>query len=345
MKITKILLTGFAATAALLSNINAQSTVAVTDPVGYVTVNVAGGNNAETFIGASLYNAVDFNGAVTARAANSISVAAGSFTAGQFDGKYFVEIASGTNAGFWTDIVATPNATTITTSDDLTSLLAVGDSIKIRKHHTIESFFGDSATAGDQNRTGLLAGAQISDADNIVIFNPESQSPTVLFYSTDEFDGGWRTASGTSVSDMIIAPGQGIKVIRKSSGAATAISFTQVGHVKTGPTNIVIEPGENFVSVPLATGVSLLNTTLGNAGKITPGPQISLADNVVLNTGDNLFKSVYFSTDEFDGGWRDAGAIDFANYQLAEGKSFNIINNVPSTAAFNLTFPAQTINP
>jgi hypothetical protein len=135
-----------------------------------------------------------------------------------------------------------------------------------------------------------------------------------------------------------------MKVIRKATGVPAEVKFVQVGHVKTGPTVVSVEVGENFVSVPLATGVTMDASTLGT--KITAGPQISAADNVVINNGDNSFKSIFFSTDEFDGGWRDAGSNPFGSFLVSEGKAFNILNTVPppaGSAAFNLTFPAQVI--
>ena len=345
MKLHLSILTGVASVAAIMSNVFADT--AVTDPVGYVTVPITTANNSETFIGTPLYNKVEFAGLVTAKAANSISVGSG-IAAAAFDGNYFVEITNGAGEGMWTDITGTPVGNTITTADNLSSMITVNTTtIKIRKHHTVASLFGAANEIG-----GFHAGAQIAEGDNLVIFDATTQTPVVIFFSTDEFDGGWRTANGTDKSSMIIAPGQGIKVVRAPAPAAAgAASFIQVGHVKIGKTVFSVETGENFISIPNATGITLDASTLGDLdlnplNSVTAGDQIANADNVVVNTGANAFTALFYSTDEFDGGWRNAGAVAFGTQLLKEGTCVNILN-LPATdpTAFNWTFPATAIAP
>src|SRR4030095_2268995 len=105
----------------------AQVTTATTDPVGFITLNVAGTSggaaSAVSFKGLSLTRAIEYQGSAETVGTNTLVDNEATWTDNQFNGsngKYFVELASGTNAGATFDIQATSAGTkTITLVQNL----------------------------------------------------------------------------------------------------------------------------------------------------------------------------------------------------------------------------------
>jgi uncharacterized protein (TIGR02597 family) len=343
MKLNLSFLTGAASLAALLSGAIADS--AVTDPVGYVTVNLAGGSAAApgvSVVGPALVKEVSYAGTVTAKpGAKQLQFAANSFTVNAFNGtapnfKFWIELTngSGTVMGMWTDVVS--NTTdTITTNDDLNALVTAGTTtVKIRGHQTVASFLGAT------NSAGLVAGPELGAADTVVFIDPVTQNQTVVFFSNDPDAPGWLDAVGADHSGDIIAPGQGV-IIRHRADAGVGKQFTVVGHVKTGQTIVAAEAGNNVICPPLATGV-----TIGNSGLspvVTQGTELGAADNVVFYQ-NGLSSVVFLSNDPDAPGWQNAVGTDFTSTLLTETSAF-LLKNFVAPTPFNVTFPAQTIAP
>ncbi len=135
---------------------SAQTSVPITDPVGLITLNVAGSGStsqtAMTFVGLGLTRTVVFDGAATAVGANALVVNSAPFTQDEFDGAagaFNVEITSGPAAGVTLDIQSTTSST-ITTAQPLLSRVAAGVTFKVRSHWTIASAFGPNAESGLQ---------------------------------------------------------------------------------------------------------------------------------------------------------------------------------------------------
>lgn len=324
---------------AIAAPAGAQAQTAVTDPVGYVTSTLAasaGPVRAETFYGATLVNKVEFAGVVATASGTTLNLSGTPLTAGAFGPGYYVEITNGAGEGVYTDIVSN-TASSIVTLDNLSSFITNNvTTIKIRAHHTISSLFGAA------NSAGLLAGASLDDADHIVLLNAATQQPKVVFFSTDEFTPGWIDAALNPAGNEVIAPGQGVIIKRK---AGTNISLVQVGHVKLGKTVVPVEIGENVVSIPLATGVTIDNSGLG--ATVTKGADLASADQVVVGTGVNAFATLFNSTDEFTPGWIDASLNPQGTFLLKEGTAVLLKNFAPASGntAYNWTFPGQVVAP
>lgn len=313
---------------------------AVTDPVGYITMPVTGGGTSaspsRSYIGATLVNKTEFSGTVASVAGATVTFAANSFTAGAYNDDaangnlFYIEITSGSNAGAWTDIVSN-TATDIVTLDNISGLLSAGTSVKIRKHHTVNSLFGAN------NSAGFASGIDLSTADELQFLNAATQQATTVFFSTDDLNPGWVTASGAAAGNMVVAPGDGIKVSRKS---AAALPIIQVGHVKTGPTWLPIEPGVNVVTIPLATGVTFDNSGLAAVGGLNGGIDVGAADEVgVLVSG--TFTNNFFSTDDLNPGWVTVSGAPAGTSNLAEGTAVKIRRK--GATATNWKAPAQAI--
>ena len=323
----------------LAATVGAHAQTAVTDPVGYVTSTVAASSGAvrgETLYGATLFNKVEFSGVVATVAGTTLNFTGTPFTAGAFGPRFFIEVTNGAGEGVNTDIVSN-TANSIVTLDDISGFITAGTStVKIRAHQTVSTVFGAA------NSVGLLAGASLDDADQIVLLDPVTQLPKVIFFSTDEFSPGWVDATLNPAADEIIAPGQGVIIKRK---AATNLSIVQVGHVKLGKTVVPVEKGENIIAVPLATGVTIDNSGLG--ATVTKGPDLASADQVIVGNGLNSFTTLFNSTDEFSPGWIDASLNPQGTFLLKEGTAVLLKNTAPTVGntAYNWTFPAQVVAP
>ena len=322
----------------LAATLGAQAQTAVTDPVGYVTSTVAASSGAvrgETLYGATLFNKVEFSGVVASAAGTTLNFSGAPFTAGAYGSKFFIEITNGAGEGVYTDIVSN-TANSVVTLDNVSSFITATSTVKIRAHQTVSSVFGAT------NSAGLLAGATLDDADQIVLLDAATQQPKVVFYSTDEFSPGWIDSGLNSAAEEVIAPGQGVIIKRK---AATSLSIVQVGHVKLGKTVVPVELGENVIAIPLATGVTVDNSGLGLT--VTKGADLASADQLVVGTGANAFTTLFNSTDEFASGWIDASLNPQGSFLLKEGTAVLLKNTAPSAgnAAYNWTFPAQFVAP
>jgi uncharacterized protein (TIGR02597 family) len=337
------LLTGAVALAAAAGS---YAQTAVTDPVGYITLNVRPAGTL-SFVAPSLVNKVEFSGVASAATATSITVSGAPFAAGAFNpntagkAQYYVEVTNGTGEGAWTNI--TGNTTSqVTTADDMTAVITAGTStIKIRKHVTIADMFGAT------NSAGLKSGDQISAADEIKVLNSETKAITSIFYYDDGVAQAWVDADFAEVPDYPIEPQQGLYINRK---LATPVSFVRVGHVKTGKTMLTSDPGINIVAVPRAVGsaFTLGNSNLTNAGaqsgRVKSSDQIATADVLKIQQASGGLKEFFHYDDGVAQAWVDADFNELPGEQLNEGTSFVFLRQ-PSAGTFTWTVPAETIAP
>lgn len=314
---------------------------ATTDPVGYITINVAGTASGNTFsaIAPTLVNKVEFSGVVSAISGDGKTLTVSSLTAGAFASGFWLEVTNGTGEGAWTNVTGN-TATTITVADSMTPFVTAGTStVKVRQHVTISQFFGAT------NSAGLKGGSDPGQADEITFLGDRgvaSQNVTVFY---DPTVPGWFDANFAAADNNVIEPGQGLLVARK---ATTPTSFIQVGHVKTGKsmTSVLAGPsagdfGENVLGIRSAVGVTLNASGLftGSAATgLAPGADPGLADEV--NVFVNGVPKVYFNdgTGWFDGDFAPAGTT-----VLAEGTAIYVVRK--AAGDFVWTSPAVTIAP
>lgn len=315
---------------------NAQTT-ATTDPVGYITMNVSGASGPVagiSLVGATLVNKAEVATSTAAGSAGSaINLPAGVVTAGQFGVNainqplFYVEIASGTDEGVFSDI-ASNSSTVLTVTDAIGAKAPVGTRVIVRKHHTFDSLFGATIA-----QAKLTPGVDLNSADEVVLLDAQTQLATSYFFNSDDLATvGWTNArTGQPAGVEVIAPGSGMKIIRRVGSATPVI---QVGHVKTGKTVLPIESNLNLLTIPLATGVTLVNSNLVASG-LNGGVDLNTADNVV-DLLNNVPTSYFFSTDDLDPGWKPSNAT------LKEGSCVLLLRR---GASFNWIAPAQIIAP
>ena len=338
------LLAGFIATAPQAS---AQTTV-TTDPVGFITLTFAGtggtATQAITFSGLGMANPVSYQGNVDAVASVSghavlTSTSAG-FTDNQYNfpnGSYFVEITSGSNAGVTSDIIATTASNnSITTFDNISSLVTAGNSMRIRAHWTIGSVFGAT------NQAGLTAGNS-STADQILVYNGSGYD--IYFYSSGGIIGaGWRKTGGGNAdqSTAKIEPDQGL-IIKRTSGSSTAsINLVLQGAVKTGQSYVPVQQGANILG-----NVYGANMTLGDSGLYTGSSSTgvlagnsSTADQILIWNGSGYDIYFYSSGGIIGSGWRKTGGgnSDQSTAIISAGSAI-VLQRQSSAPAFNWVVP------
>lgn len=315
---------------------------AATDPVGYITHNIAGGTVASpgfTFVSSTLVNADAFAGASTNNPSGTAVISAAGLPAG-LDSSYYVEISSGASEGWWSTVVSVAG-TDVTVADNFPAGLAVGTTFTIRKHQTLKGLLGSNAP-------GLDTGLSLDDADEVQLLNPATQVAAAYFYAVVA-DGapadGWYSAAGNPSDNVVIEPGSSALVKRKFGAAKT---FTSSGSVKVTKTQVDIFPGDNWVSTMRATGVTIgaMNLDTGNtATGVQRGVDLSV-DELQITGLDQITKA-FFAADPVlapgFSGWYDGGGNDSNATLLLEDQGALVKRKLASPAIW--TVPAQPIAP
>ena len=265
---------------------------------------------AFNLIGLGLYNAVEFQNVISGINETSLNLEGETISVTQltfpgepfhklqFDARYFLEIIdtadqTSLNPGVIVDIVES-TLNTIKLVQDISSLIAIGDGVRIRKHHTIVSVFGS------KNEAGLEEEDTLSIADKIILYNPVAQSSQIFFYSSNT---GWVDTEGIPGGETILYPDQGIIVHRLNN---TDLLVKLFGNVKTGSTSIPFEVGRNLIA-----NVYPITYTLDDSGLFTgdensgikENDSLELADRIMILSRDGLLEGYHYS--ELLGGWVD----------------------------------------
>ncbi|NCG08220.1 MAG: TIGR02597 family protein [Verrucomicrobia bacterium] len=289
-----------------------------TAPVGYQSLTINGspdGSTASyTALSVGFQNASEYSGSVTTTPNSAVLTdSSASLVASAYSGQdatgisaYYLEITSGTSAGLILDIVAN-TSNTITTGSDLTGLVTSGDTFAIKAHTTLAGIFGTS------NATGLQSGGSASSSDLVYIMSTDGNGTySTYYYQTDTFNilggTGWRSFSdsNTDMSNVAIAPDDGIIVKRTATGDLTLVVS---GNVKEVTHKRDLPAGFSLVAYPFPVDVTLADSNIytGSNGYVSAGSGSS-SDLVYILSSDGSFATYYRQTDTFNilggDGWR-----------------------------------------
>ncbi len=309
--------------ASLLSGVGpASAQISVTtDPVGYVEVNLAA--NAYTFIGLPLYTTVAFKGAVTGVSASTLSFEGSPFDSLSFGSatigaeqvpQYFIEVTSGSDVGAMIPILSN-TANTVALTEDVSSFIAVSDTITIRPLHTLDSLFPNGAP--------LRVGVSVAAADEVLIFDASQQATVSYFYSSTHSQ--WRRGTTPNGSRSIL-PNQSIYINHKAAATKLVIS----GTVKLGTTGIDVLTGYNLIPnpFPFAYPLSLSDLYTGSVTTgLKGGVSVAAADLVTIYSGSSVPKTYYFHTPSSQ--WR-TGTTPSDNAMIPVGGALMIHRKSPS---------------
>ena len=326
---------------------NAQT--AITEPVGFVRVDLQPGNN---FVGFSLMSSKVHHGDITVSSTDRrrIVLSNTTVTDDQFNpaivssasqATHVIEIISeGANKGLHTAIVDTiANGSEVVLQEPLHPGVADGSQMQIWKLWTIGDAFGST------NSAGLTSTNNSSTSDLILI--PTESGYAQYYYSAGGFAGvGWRRIGG-GTADQRGVPlyfTDGFLILARS-----AKSVNLVGSVKPGQTMVVLETGNNFLANlcpvnagganPSALGRTLGNSNLynGTANGLSGATSLGSADLVLISNGSG-FNQFYFSTGGFAGtGWRQVGQglEDKSDTALPEGSFIVFRRGAPTTVTLS----------
>ena len=238
-----------AAVLAALPLANAQNVTATTDPVGFVTVNIAAGNGAarsNTPVSFPLSTPAPVSGqvvgVVTGLTANTISNSNAGWSAGQLSSATsptLVAFTSGNASGRVFVVSSTVNNTetqlTIDAADlgstDLTTLGIVSgtDTYELLQGETLSTLFGVDGSE-------ILASTNAASADQVVLRVSGSNRNYYLSNSTTPNE--WRrVGANTASNNQIVKPDTGVIVTRLK---AEGLSLTFTGEVPVRQRKVIV---------------------------------------------------------------------------------------------------------
>lgn len=338
---------GAALACSLLAALNPHGLAQVqttTDPVGFITLDVAGTGGATpsqlSFRGLGLTRPIEYQGSAETVQANTLTDNEATWADNQFNGAgaFFVEITSGPAAGTTYDITATAGGASKTITVAGTLPTGANATFKVRKHWTIGTVFGP-------NNEGGLQGGTESTADRILVYNGNGYD--AYFYSTGGLPGiGWRKAGDVTNADKtntVLLPDEGLIVQRQQSAPTKVVLM---GAVKTLQTSSAVIQGLNFIgnvyAAPMTLGSSGLYT--GNASTGIAAGTASTADQILIYNG-STYDTYFYSNGGLPGtGWRKVSGADSpqADTQLPVGSSVIIKRRNPT--AFYWVAPQHPAN-
>ena len=351
MKTNASFLRHLAAVAALLFPAATQpsfaQTTATTDPVGFLTLAVAGGGTTSapvyTFATLGMMNPVAFQSTTTSVGNDTTLVDPNAtWTDGLYNTNgafpsHFVEITSGPGAGTQYDITGTVASTkTLNLGDPLLATIISGASYKIRPHFTIAGVFGPTVNTP----TGLTGATSSGNADQIQLWR--NGGFATYYYSTGGLAGiGWRQFGvGGDASNTVIYPDDGIIIAFTHT---TGVSFVISGAVKTGQTSVPVQTGYSLLGNVYATGMTLtssgLYTDATGATGVKPGNGSSTGDQILVwNPATAGYRTFFYGSGGLVGtGWKEFGVSGDASGTAIPVGSALFINRAGT--AFNWVAP------
>lgn len=266
----------------------------VTEPVGFVTVNLpapAIGSTTTKLIGVPFHRASVFQGTNSLAAANTLQSPASGWISGQFTSvPHFARMRSGVSSGrFFTITANTADTLTLAAGS---STFGVGDGFEIFPAQTLGSLFGTCAPT-----LTLQTGSTESAAD-LVRFNNGGTWVSYFHNGTQ-----WSTtADATSQNNTIIPPDQGVFVVRKS---ANSLAITIQGAVSiTAESSSIPGTGQGVLSSRFPLPTTLANLGVHFCSGWRAGRSASLADTLLLWNGADWTVFYHNGTS-----WKMAGGL------------------------------------
>jgi uncharacterized protein (TIGR02597 family) len=328
-----------------------------TNPVGFISTNVAGGHNAA--LSFPLDNLPAFTAAATAVTATTIQTTNAGWTANQFgppsSNPFVVRMLSGNLKGRHFIIASnTTDTLTISGSPNLTGA-AAGDQYEICKVNTLGSVFG-TANANlvqfgpNASTDKLKTNASQTVADNVLLNNGLGWS---TFWNTGS---QWQQVGQNppaNRNNTAILPEKGFLFVRHDSNALPA--FTNTGAVPT--TDLITDLPANkntFMGIRFPINMRLSTVAANPPNPAQPGLDLdkqagwksnddpNQADQVLRNNG--LGWLTYWHTTTVGGGrWQQVGQNPpaLANPTFAAGSSILIVRRAGTDIVYKQTLPYQ----
>ncbi|HVM61205.1 MAG TPA: hypothetical protein VMV72_10095 [Verrucomicrobiae bacterium] len=345
-----------AVSAAICYQASAQNVY--TPPVGFITWNIQGTtgsplNPATTYLGLGMTQLPIQAGIVASVTSNQVVDSSNTFTNNQFtvagvgspcEIEFLSPTGSPTNyayAGLIDEVVSSPAGNSIyLASTAEAGLIGAGYRYQIRPSWTLNTLFGTNDSAG------LQAGSGSGSADNINVWNPNTQLYTTYYYRTGS---GWRSTASLTINTGTNALylDQGIVLVRRGAASVAnqvigAVKYSDINVAQLGPTIIPVIGGTKLT---VAGNVEASSITLAQSGLYTgssstgvqTGSGSGSADNInVWNPTTQLFATYYYRT---GAGWRSTASltIDASTNLIPLGGAVQILRR--NANSFNWYLP------
>jgi hypothetical protein len=308
MNFLRLSLIAFVTSAFTAPAVQAQPATATTDPVGFVTVNVAAGTGTArttSFVSIPMLETpAEFTGQaagqITGVTASTLSNSSAGWAPGALSSAaapYLIQLTSGAAAGrmFLISSASANTATTVTiNADDVaqgsldTLGIAAGNTYRIFPCDTLSSFFGAGTATATQGK--VLGGATARVADNLTLV--VNGLPKTYFYSTTLNRWAENRPGTPDASNVALRPYYGVQYSRL---AAVDGNFVATGTVPTSARSVAIK---NSGVTQLSVYWPVDNTTLAGLGLQTitgwvSGANARVADTVILQTSAGAVPKTY----------------------------------------------------
>jgi hypothetical protein len=293
---------------------------AVTEPVGYTTIQLpgaSGGGTVETPFTWPLTSAVISEGPVTAIEGDTVSLQQPSGP-GEL---LYLTVQTGPFAGLALNILSWQTSQILTIESPPPGAIVPGTNVRVRSRATLNSAFPPDRLL----ELDWRAGPTPDTTDNIVLWKGSTQTPSVFFISPAGPSGPakWRLADqrGDAGNTPLTYP-TALLAVRRSP---QQIDLINVGHV-----NVLnrrwqqVWPGLNLLGTPFGTKDSPAGT-LANCGLYNPGSPYSIiaglnpaeADTVTFYNETTRMPSAWCSLGSNPASWLGTGTNAFlSNTQL-----------------------------
>jgi hypothetical protein len=262
-----------------------------------------------------------YMGTISALQTTALVDSRATWTNGQYNGasgSYYVEFESGLVA----DITDTDGAgKRLVFPGALGSSVTTGSKYRIRRHQTIADLFGAN------NESGLLGGRNTTEADNVVLYVPQTQESLKYYYRNIPGFSGWYR--GSTLSNAVVYPEQGLIVERRTN---ITLTVYWAGAAKQGPTTVPVFPGYNLVGTlksRAAIRLADLNLITGDTNTgFAGGLNSTEGDLLYLIASDGTQTSYYYRNLTGFSGWR-SGSVAADDTLVTPGTAFYLYRRSP----------------
>lgn len=196
--------------------------------------------------------------------------------------------------------------------------VSVGERYRIRPHLTLNRLFGAA------NSFGLQAGVTADSADNIVVYQAQSNKTHIIYRST-EAGGRWSSESVPDIGQLSLRPGEGFLVRRRS---LLPLRFQIAGELPRFPAALEIAPGANLVGFLHSPGgralkdIDMANPAQSEIGK---GRSLTEADQILFTNPNGSTTAFFLSSIEGNPGWFDTAYQPSSERLVPSGTAFFFI--------------------
>jgi len=226
--------------------------VVYTSARGIYTVKVPGTTQASaparTYLGIQLLPDLRFPGRVANVTGNAVSLLYLSDHSALATPvrKCYLQVTEGNGRGYVVDIDQF-RSNDIVCSENLTSWIQSGDQVKIRPHPQLLDLLGVTS------RFGLSAGIDADSADNVVVWDPDTQEERVYYFNSTR--SRWEEKNIVAdASQAIFRFPYGFYIVRRSPGT---LRIALSGDVGADAVLLPVRSGANVFSLPVNLSASL----------------------------------------------------------------------------------------